>query len=144
MSTELVCKFRAFGIPKGQPRPRAFYNKKTGRAGVFEQGTAEAWKGDVALAYNAVRTPPVSDPVYLVVRFFVPFPKRLAKAVEKGPIVHTAKPDIDNALKATMDALTQIGAWTDDALVYGVQAEKWYATRDIAPGAEIEIHRRTA
>ena len=141
MSTELVCKFRAFGIPKGQPRPRAFYNKKTGRAGVFEQGTAEAWKGDVALAYNAVRTRHVSDPVYLSIRFFFPFPKKLSKAIESGPIIHTAKPDIDNVLKATMDALTQIGAWTDDSLVSVVRSEKWYATRDICPGAEIEIHR---
>ena len=36
------------GIPKGQPRPRAF--SRNGHARVFDPGTAEGWKSAVAVA----------------------------------------------------------------------------------------------
>jgi Holliday junction resolvase RusA-like endonuclease len=48
------------------------------------------------------------------------------------------KPDLDNLLKAVMDSLTAIGAWTDDSRVVQVLGRKQYATW-AEPGAEVLI-----
>lgn len=44
--------FRVFGTPKAQPRPRAFAKQLGGKAvaRVYDAGTAEGWKGSIALA----------------------------------------------------------------------------------------------
>ena len=47
-----------------------------------------------------------------------------------------AKPDADNAAKAVLDCLTEIGVWPDDALVSVLLVEKWYG---FTPGAHITI-----
>ena len=45
-------------------------------------------------------------------------------------------PDLDKALRASFDAITDAGVWTDDARVVYVLASKSYGDR---PGAEIAI-----
>jgi Holliday junction resolvase RusA-like endonuclease len=52
---------------------------------------------------------------------------------------HLCKPDLDNLLKSTMDALTEAGAWKDDCQVCQVADEKRYATGKDTAGAEILI-----
>lgn len=139
--------FFVAGEPKGQPRPRAFFNKHTGRASVFDAGTAEAWKGAVA-AEGAKHRPgmPLGGPVSLRIRFFMPRPKGhyIANKPERGlrqnaPVRHVAKPDADNMAKAVMDALTQCGwYWMDDSQVAILTVAKNYS-RNLGTGAEIEI-----
>jgi Holliday junction resolvase RusA-like endonuclease len=139
-----VCAFDVQGEPKGQPRPRAFYNKKAGRASVYDKGTAEGWKGAIALAARPfLPLSPLSGPLRLTVAFFFPRPARLMR--KKDPesyIPHTAKPDADNALKAVMDCLTQIGMWTDDQAVSSVAVEKNYCAKASRPGAAIQIFKK--
>ncbi len=136
-----LCTFDAYGEPKGQPRPRAFYNKKTGRAAVYDKGTAEGWKGLIALAArNFLPNTPIDQPLRVAVTFFFPRPKRLLRKKDPvGNIPHTAKPDGDNLMKAVLDCLTQIGMWRDDSLVCSQFIEKYYVARDQAPGALIQI-----
>ena len=75
-------------------------------------------------AFPKKKGTPITNPVSLRVEFFMPRPQRL-KTDEK--IFHTGKPDIDNLLKSTMDALTEIGAWKDDSLVCQIISQKSYA-----------------
>jgi len=131
----IVESWRVFGLPKGQPRTRAF--SRGGKASVYDPGTADDWKAAVARAVGSGR-PYHSGPLSIEVSFFFPAPKRLCKqiqALEKIP--RDAKPDIDNLLKATMDALSIAGVWNDDAQVVHVSASKFYSC--VEPGAVIQL-----
>lgn len=131
--------FSVSGKPKGQPRPRAFTRGK--HAAVYDPGTAEGWKGQVALAAREhLPATPLDEPVYLSVVFFMPRPARLCRRKDPdGMIPHGAKPDGDNLLKAVLDALTQIGMWRDDSLVAGHRVLKLYHEKGGRPGAHIII-----
>ena len=144
MSWQPVCVFDVQGVPKGQPRPRAF--ARGGRAAVYDPGTAEGWKGAIALAARPfLPLVPLDCPLRLTVAFFFPRPARLStKNSPDGQIPHTAKPDADNALKAVMDALTQLGMWRDDALVCSTIVEKLYAAKGQAPGAVIQVFKEAS
>jgi Holliday junction resolvase RusA-like endonuclease len=107
------------GIPKAQPRPRM-----TASGHVYNPDSANAWKEIVRTAFAAFHKPPITNPIRLRVSFFLPRPR----AMKKGTAVpHVKKPDVDNLLKALMDAMTTAGVWKDDALVYVTEAGKWYA-----------------
>lgn len=136
-----VCAFDVQGIPKGQPRPRAF--ARAGHASVYDPGTAEGWKGAIALAARPfLPTTPLNFPLRIDVAFFFPRPaKFMRKKDPEYPISCTAKPDVDNALKAVINCLTTIGMWRDDALICSSTVEKFYTAKESAPGAAIQIFR---
>ena len=147
-----MIEFFAHGIPKGQPRPRAFARKMGGKfvARVYESHTAEGWKSAVAEAAKShLPEKPLEGPVGLLIELYFPRPKSHStkKGVrEDAPYWHTSKPDADNAAKAIMDALTVLGFWRDDSQVYDLRCRKIYTPRsgNIAPGAIIEIkHEKT-
>lgn len=119
------------GIPKGQPRVRAFV--RGGHAGVYDPGTADDWK---AVVLNTVRhahpSPANTDkPVCVRMVFHLPRPKshHNSKGVQKptAPKYHTGKPDADNLAKAVLDVLTTLGVWRDDSQVAKLEVEKHYA-----------------
>jgi Holliday junction resolvase RusA-like endonuclease len=83
------------------------------------------WKAAVKAAFPKKKGAPYKGSVALKVEFFMPRPRRLK--TEGAKVFHTGKPDIDNLLKSTMDALTEIGAWKDDCQVCQVVSEKTYA-----------------
>jgi len=122
------------GEPKGQPRPRAF--SRGGRAAVFDPGTAEGWKGEVARQTEDQRPSlPLEGPVEVEVLFYMPRPKRLCRARDDaGPIPCTAKPDNDNLAKAVLDAWTQQGWWRDDSQVHILRVAKYYHAKGSRPG----------
>ncbi len=139
-------QFWVSGEPKGQPRPRAFFNKHTGRASVFDAGTAESWKGAVAIEASKHRpAEPIAGPVRLRINFAMPRPKShyTAGKPERGlktgaPYRHVGKPDADNLAKAVMDALTQCGwFWRDDCQVAVLTVVKGFGEN--STGAHIEI-----
>jgi Holliday junction resolvase RusA-like endonuclease len=140
-----MIEFYAIGIPKGQPRPRAFARKMGNKfvARVFESGTAESWKSAVAAAAKEkLPMKPMEGPLHVQIIFYFPRPK--AHFTKKGkrpdaPAWHTAKPDADNAAKAVMDALTILGAWEDDSQVCRLECKKFYNDSQF-PGASISIH----
>lgn len=132
------------GIPKGQPRPRAFARiDSVGRAKarVYDPGTAEAWKSAVVVAGASARPKqPIEGPVSVVMYFMMPRPKRLYR--KKDPawgIPCPSKPDWDNLAKGTLDAMTADGWWRDDAQIVDARVSKNYHEKDGAPGAMITV-----
>lgn len=127
-------RFRAFGNPKAQPRPRAFAKKMPYGvvARVYDDGSAESWKGQIAIAAAPHLPPrPIETPVSLTLVFWFARPASLMR--KKDPdaeMPHTSKPDIENCVKAVMDAGTQLGIWRDDRLVSLLTASKWWVPKN--------------
>lgn len=119
------------GIPRAQPRPRIAANGH-----VYDPGTAKGWKEQVKACFLRRRRQAINEPVYLHVSFFLPRPQRMKEGGPPSP--HAGKPDLDNLLKSTMDAMTEAQVWKDDALVYATAADKWYARKN-KTGAQIVV-----
>lgn len=140
-----VCEFRVDGVPKGQPRPRAFTRVINGRAvaRVHDAGTAEGWKGSIALfASRHLPRSPLAGPLRVDLTFLMPRPQsRSRKCDPDGRMPFTAKPDRDNLDKAVLDCLTSLGMWGDDAQVIGGEVWKWYAAKGERPGAIVRVMR---
>lgn len=139
---DLTCPviiFSVLGLPKGQPRPRAF--ARNGHAAIYNPGTAESWKSDIALAAKPfLPDRPLRGPVRVDCVFIFPRPKGLMRRKDpEGEILHTAKPDRDNCEKALLDALKTIGMFWDDSQVCCGEISKVYAAKGALPGARIRV-----
>lgn len=129
-------QFYAVGEPKGQPRPRAFARKMGNQviARVYEGGTAEGWKSQIAVAAKEhLPAAPIEFPVTLHLEFYFPRPrshyrtgKRANELRDDFPGYHTKAPDADNLAKAVMDALSVLRMWRDDAQVAHLIVRKLY------------------
>ncbi len=137
--------FTANAVPKGQPRARA--TRWGGGPRMWTPSTADAFKLAVAdEARKAVEmdATPIRAGVALGVRFYMPRPKRLCgKRAHPGAIPAPVKPDLDNLLKAVMDALVNAGILHDDCIVHTLAATKEYAELDNNPRAEIKLVANT-
>jgi Holliday junction resolvase RusA-like endonuclease len=126
------------GVPKGQPRPRAF--SRGGKARVYDPGTAEGWKSAIAREVGPhLPEKPLGGPVAVSLHLSMPRPKAHYKRGVlrlEAPAWHTSRPDADNVLKAVLDALTTVGLWHDDAQVCRVTVDRKYGER---PGALLEV-----
>lgn len=87
-------------------------------------------------AHKKAKSKQLLGPIKLGVTFYLPAPK--SHAGQDG--VHGGKPDLDNLIKSTMDALTTAKAWEDDRQVAVIMASKEYAGPR-GPGAIIRIWR---
>ena len=131
------------GDPKGQPRARAFYKPGLG-VRMYDSGSAEGWKGQIALAARPVLpATPLDGPCRVDIALRFPRPKghyRTGKHAGElrpdAPFWHTGKPDRDNAEKAVLDCLTQLGVWRDDCQVCAGEVTKVW---DRVGGATITI-----
>ena len=112
-------------IPKG--RPRVFRNGRTitpKRTAEFEARAASiiraSWDGAPI---------PKGQPVALFLRFYFRRPKRLqTKATPDHALPMPRRPDLDNLIKSTMDALERGAVLSDDGQVMNIHAEKWYCS----------------
>lgn len=138
--------FFAPGIPKGQPRVRAFVRGR--HAGVYDPGTADDFKAAIHIAAKraiaAYVLRPVRDcPVKVDCEFVFPRPKShfTAKGQIKptAPVWHTQKPDRDNLDKAVLDTLTKVQMWADDCQVCSGSLVKRWAALGEASGVQITI-----
>jgi len=154
--------FFATGEPIGQPRPRAFAKRfgDTYTARIYTPGTAEAWKGIMALAAGPHRPAvPLLGPIRVDATFWFPRPlshyrtgKFAGQLRDNAPKFHEVKPDRDNLDKALLDTLKTLGFFRDDSQVVGGELWKLYVTgpgqslfgaRGV-PGADIKISLLTA
>lgn len=132
----------ADGSPKGQPRPRAF--SRGGKADVYDPGTAEGWKGQVAIGCRELEGRLLTQPLSVSLTFYMPRPKGHYKKdgslTPRAPTwLHTQKPDADNLAKAVLDALTVIRVWLDDDQVCELTVRKYWEQPDRSRGCSIRI-----
>lgn len=139
-------RFFVTGEPKGQPRARAF--ARGGIVRMYDPGTAEGWKGQIAEASKEFKGANIDMPIHMSLDFLLPRPKshyRTGKNAHQmrpdAPQWFTGKPDVDNYAKAVMDALTQIGVWRDDALVVSLSVTKSYKGPDSQSGCSVLIRQ---
>lgn len=132
MSWAFYARLRVIGVPKAQPRVKA--TKRGNHAGVYTPATAKSWKELISFESAPLAGRQIEGPIALRIHFALRRPK-----IRKKDIYVTTKPDIDNLLKSTMDALTDRAVWRDDALIAEISVKKTYETINAVPGAVIEI-----
>ena len=132
---KLIYAFDVEGLPKGQPRPRAMFTGK--HVHIYDPGTAEGWKTAVRFACNLNQVKRQDGPLRLAVVFFLPRQKKDKAHEALAPV---EKPDIDNLVKGTMDALTRAGAWHDDSQVVELWTQKCYSDGS-GTGALIQLFK---
>ena len=120
------------GTPKGQPRPRAF--ARNGMVRMYDPGTAEGWKSQIAEAFRDELTltdEVIMEPVAVSLSFRMPRPKKHFRTGKHShelrpdaPVLYAKTPDADNLAKAVLDALTVLGLWKDDAQVVDLHVTK--------------------
>lgn len=116
----MTVSFFVHGEPKAQPRVKAFRRGKF--TGVYTPKTADAWKAAVRDAWSKSGSAKFAwGPLGVSLSFTMSRPKSHYRTngllKSDAPLMHTKKPDCDNIAKAVLDALTDAGAWTDDAQV---------------------------
>ena len=129
-------KFIIHAVPKPKGRPRV---KKNGRPFTpertreYEQLVVGEWEKQCG------GIEPINNPIAVRVMFYMPIPKATSKKARErmaaGLEVPAKKPDIDNLLKAVLDALNK-KAYHDDNRIVEISAKKLYSTE---PRTEVFI-----
>lgn len=131
---------RVEGRPKPQKRPRTFRAGKGKKAKTITYSPSSDWKDKVESVSSTLRLDPkLSGPLAVDVTLFLPRPK-----CAKKRIYPNVRPDIDNYLKAVLDAVSDAEVWKDDGQVVRLSSAKLYATELQEPGAVIEIEELVA
>ena len=124
-------------VAKGRPR----FHVQGRRVITFTPSKTHMYEQTVAFEYAQKCTEVFEKKTLIVVSlvFGLPIPKTTTKTrrreMEDGKTAHVKKPDIDNLVKAVLDALNGI-AYEDDAQIVSITAVKQYA-KD--PFVEIRI-----
>ena len=125
--------------PQQQERPRA-----TGRGRfirVYDPPKTAKFKRELkqlAMLEMQGRTK-YEKAISVTIRFYRKVQKSVSKKEyarrTKGHVRPIVKPDLDNYIKSTLDALNGV-IWTDDATIVELNTSKWYADD---PRIEIEV-----
>lgn len=141
----MTLTFTIPGVPVAQPRARA--TAAGGKPRLYEARQTHAihaFKATVALAASAAMGGAAcwTEPLRLSVQFVFARPQRLRRKCDPaGRILMAAKPDIDNLLKAVLDALNGV-VYADDRQVGQLcDLSKWYAAVDEAPSTTVLVER---
>ena len=125
--------------PKPQPRPRVTARGKFAHA--YEPASITLYKRMVAATYQKHfgQIDPTPKPVAIDVVFYRPIQKSLSKREHarrvNGEHLPVVKPDVDNYVKAVLDALNGV-AFKDDSQIIKLKAQKLYSEN---PRTEIEM-----
>lgn len=128
------------GDPVGKGRPRV--TVRNGHARAYTPAKTASWESGAAwLMRNEWGIhAPYEGPVRVTVEAVASRPKRLLrKADPEGRMWRCAKPDVDNVLKAVLDALVNAGVLRDDVQAVEVVARSWYASRSEGPAVEVRV-----
>jgi Holliday junction resolvase RusA-like endonuclease len=124
--------YRVFGIPLAQGRPRAALI--AGKVRVYDPKASRDWKRTVhaqVLDQLPKGSQPTRQPISVFFTFYLIRPKSLPKKV----IWPAKRPDLENYIKGTMDALQGL-LFSDDAQVVRLEATKVFDPR---PGVSIRV-----
>lgn len=120
------------GVPQQQGS-----KKHVGRGIMIEANQRLApWRADAIAAIRAAMGPdwtPLDGPLHLKARFIFARPvshygtgRNTGQLKPSAPLWKTTAPDLDKLLRAVDDALTQAGAWRDDARLVAVNSTKMW------------------
>ena len=128
---ETVIKFSVVGEPVAQPRHRA--TKMGGKVRMYlpKDHPVQDWKMRISECVFSDTRDPLVGPLSLELNFVFTRPKTVKRKGWKD-----TKPDLDNVIKACMDALTNANVWEDDKQVCELTARKRWAEPDETPRAE--------
>jgi crossover junction endodeoxyribonuclease RusA len=126
----------------------------TGKVAITDKNRrVPLWRASVTAAARPNGVPLVSPaltgPLVIRLRYTIKRPVSVSPRVRPYP---TVKPDLDNLVKPTQDAITGAGLWRDDALIVSSITSKayeggWHADGTPAmdvPGCVVEIFRVVA
>lgn len=144
-----MIEVRVYGTPAPQGSKR---HVGGGRMIESNRERLVPWRQAIVAAWVAAgRARVVNAPVALAVTFYLPRPKshyRTGKYAAElrldAPARPHGKPDLDKLTRGVFDALTDAGAWVDDAQAVDLHASKRYADGDTRPGAVIKLRRLPA
>ena len=143
-----MIEFTVEGLPKGQPRPRAYARCMGGKyvARVYDSDVADDWKDciDTVLKRNFAGRALGIERMVVAMHFRMPRPQSHLNSTGKlkpaAPTHHTSKPDLDNLIKCVLDRITQSELiWKDDSQVDKLLAQKEYSP-DGKPGVAVTIY----
>lgn len=154
-TTQSGLALTVYGIPAPQGSKRAFAVRgkggvPTGRVAVIESShdRVRSWRQaviDACTGYHGAMWP-LDGPLILTVTFWLPRPKNhygsgrnAAVLRPSAPQVPARPPDLSKLVRSTEDALTDAGAWRDDAQIVDCTAAKRWARDSRPPGADITI-----
>lgn len=120
--------------PKPKSRPRL---TRYGHA--YTPSETRAYEEAVRTICKTKIKSPLKGAVRIDIIFYLPIPKswsqtKKAKAID-GEIRPTARPDIDNLVKAILDSLNGGIGYNDDSQIVELHVEEWYGE----PRTEIEL-----
>lgn len=134
--------------PVEQARPRATRFGKGIR--LYDPKKVAKYKENLAyLAKFQFRHKPISKPLKIEIKFYRGLQKSISKKERIKRLSHVhrpiVKPDLDNYIKSTLDALNGI-IWADDNLIVDLTAHKFYSDK---PRIELEVeeydtHKKTS
>ena len=134
------------GEPVAQDRPRA--RNMGAHATVYDSGRARPWRALVidAAVQHKLAGLHLDVPLGVRVVFRLSRPqshfgtgKNCGNLKASAPTFVARKPDIDNFLKSTFDAMTEAMVWRDDSLVCAVHTDKRFVGDGELPGCTIAI-----
>ena len=127
----------SFELPITPPTATAqqkkhYYNKNLGRVATYKPKNVISAENLLMTAlYPHKPASPLGGALSVRIVFYFPFKKTEKKSIIKAglPVPKTTKPDLDNMAKNVLDAMTKLGFWTDDALIFDLTLTKYYATQ---------------
>lgn len=114
-----MIKFRVYGYPRAQGRPRFARVGKFVKT--YDPKESKDWKDSVRTQAILNRVVMLQGPLRMALTFYLPRPKTLPKKV----LHHVKKPDASNLLKGVEDALKGI-TYADDSQIVTLIIKKEY------------------
>lgn len=116
-SNSITITVYGIAVPKGRPRVAVRGSYPV----IYTPTKTKDWENLIKMAAQGKVKELITDPVFLIINFYLPRPKSLPKKV----IHHVKRPDLDNLGKAVMDALNGV-IWKDDSQVVYKYLHKCY------------------
>ena len=129
------------GEPVPQPRQEHMIRYKANKQPYIVNYTSErhpvqAYKQAIALIAKQHCREPIDGPVEITINLFCTRPK----SVKGSTPYKVTRPDLDNCVKAILDAMNKI-VYPDDGRVFRLHAAKYYCEPGTEPRTEIAIER---
>jgi len=126
--------FRIEGAPIAKGRPRVTRSGHT-----YTPKRTRDWEKMAVVSMRAQNATlqALDEPLRVECRFVFSRPKATPKRASSARLPKPTRPDLDNLVKAVLDAGSKAGLYTDDARVVETLASKWYAA--VGETAHVEL-----